>query len=45
VYDIINLVGFTQQERENLFQLLAGVIHLGDIKFKACSASHWGTPG
>ena len=39
VYEVLNVVGFTPAEQENLFSILAGIIHLGDIRFRGDEAS------
>ncbi len=40
----VSFVGFTQQQKESLFHLLAGVIHLGDIVFKGDEAARIASP-
>lgn len=33
VVDCIRMVGFDEEEKKNIFQMLAGILHLGDIEF------------
>ncbi|XP_030764817.1 unconventional myosin-Va isoform X2 [Sitophilus oryzae] len=32
----LNLLGFSEQDQENMFKILAGILHLGNIEFKQC---------
>ncbi|CAH1128149.1 unnamed protein product [Ceutorhynchus assimilis] len=32
----LSLMGFSRTDQENMFKILAGILHLGNIEFKAC---------
>ena len=42
--ECITFVGFTQEQKEDLFHLLSGVIHLGDVAFQGDEATRIGAP-
>lgn len=32
----LGMLGFSENDQENMFKILAGILHLGNIKFQQC---------
>ena len=45
MYQCMEVVGFSQAEKDSLFSILSGILHLGDVEFEGDEEAHVSSSG